>query len=59
MKSKPKRTKSKELKIRKTDGLIPPDGQYGWIIVISYAIANVKKQTLIIIIYLTLHFECF
>lgn len=24
--------------------LIPPDGKYGWIIVLSYAIANVSTQ---------------
>lgn len=24
--------------------MIPPDGKYGWIIVISYAIANVSEQ---------------
>lgn len=44
MKSKPKNPKSKVPKIQKTDELVPPDGQYGWIVVISYAIANVKEQ---------------
>lgn len=24
--------------------MVPPNGRYGWIIVISYAIANVIKQ---------------
>lgn len=44
MKSKPRvsKSKSKVPKLQKTDELVPPDGQYGWIIVISYAIANVK-----------------
>lgn len=44
MKSKPKDSKLRGPKIQKTDELVPPDGHFGWIIVISYAIANVNEK---------------
>lgn len=44
MRSKPRDSRLKVPKLQKTDELVPPDGQYGWIIVISYAIANVKTN---------------
>lgn len=38
------KSKSKEPKKVKTDGLVPPDRGYGWVIVVSYAIANVRTK---------------
>lgn len=41
MKSKSQKQQKKSI----TDvDMIPPDGKYGWVIVISYAIANVREQ---------------
>lgn len=38
-------TKTKKQKKFITDlEMVPPDGKYGWVIVISYAIANVSEQ---------------
>lgn len=41
MKSKSQRKPKKSMNDLE---MIPPDGKYGWVIVISYAIANVSEQ---------------
>lgn len=48
--------REKKPRIEIDQNLIPPDGKYGWIIVLSYAIANVSIQNKCLIMMFQIEF---